>query len=132
MAANPKTQMVKLAIGAVTVSSVVGITGWLWQTTHPAEASTQTAATGAGGDGQIGQGQGFTQQGGQPPQGGQSQPGGSGTDGIGTNNNGASGSGTTTPRQRRRQSGQSFGSAQPPLFADPNTQPSQQSRTRHS
>jgi hypothetical protein len=122
MAANPKTQMVKLAIGAVTVSSVVGVTGWLWQTTHPAEASTQSAATGAGGDEQGGQDQGFTQQGGQPPQGGQSQPGG----------NGADGSGTTTPRQRRRQSGQAFGSAQPPLFADPNTQPSQQSRTRHS
>jgi hypothetical protein len=127
MATNPKTQMVKLAIGAVTVSSVVGITGWLWQTTHPAEASTQSAATGAGGDGQSGQGQGFAQQGGQPLQDSQSQPGGSAT-----NNNGANGSGTTTPRQRRRQSGQGFGSAQPPLFADPNTQPSQQSRSHHS
>lgn len=107
MAVNPKTQMVKLAIGAVTVSSVVGVTGWLWQTTHPVEASTAAA----GGDGQVVPGQAST------PQGGQSQPGSSATG---------------TGAQRRRQSGQGFGSAQSPQFAAPGTQPSQRTRSGHS
>jgi hypothetical protein len=31
MAANGKTQMIKLGIGTVTVLGIVGVTGWLWQ-----------------------------------------------------------------------------------------------------
>jgi hypothetical protein len=41
MAANPKTQLLKLGIGTATVVATVGLTGWLWQAQQASAAEGQ-------------------------------------------------------------------------------------------
>lgn len=50
MAVNPKTQLLKLGIGTISVFSIVGVTGWLWQ-------AQQVAATGAPATAQVSEAQ---------------------------------------------------------------------------
>ncbi|HLN62716.1 MAG TPA: hypothetical protein VK464_14320 [Symbiobacteriaceae bacterium] len=41
---NPKTQLVKMGIGTVSVVAIVGVTGWVWQADQAAAAGAGTAA----------------------------------------------------------------------------------------
>ena len=41
---NPKTQLVKMGIGTVSVVAIVGVTGWVWQADQASAAGAGTAA----------------------------------------------------------------------------------------